>query len=387
MPAATSYDVGLRAIPLRSLANLLVGVPLAAFGCALLGFYYASTPFRLLSVALQLVMAGYMLIVSDNQPLKRISVGVLLLCLPIAIANAPETEAKSLIVPLCFLGGVGCAWYALEFGRTRAVLEVPFYAYLALTIYLIGVKEYGPEQFNEFYVGASRNGYSAILFATACGYVISRAVRGRRPSLLLLAAAFVCSIPLYGRASIVALAIVFAAVAAKRWSSVFVLVVTTAAAVIALWYVEIASVANLTNFKGGLESDRWQIISDYLFSLNPRSLLIGVRFGDVNSILENGGSPDVAFLRLHSFLGIAAFAFLGLFLISAVTLVRNRFFLLFCVLLAILFRAVTDVILLFGTVDYFLTPVLFSPYFLRYLAAARLPVRRGFEPPAAVEWR
>lgn len=332
-------------------------------------------------------MAGYMLIVSDNQPLKRISVGVLLLCLPIAIANAPESEAKSLIVPLCFLGGVGCAWYGLEFGRTRAVLEVPFYAYLALTIYLIGVKGYGPEQFNEFYVGASRNGYAAILFATACGYVISRAVRGRRPSLLLLAAAFGCSIPLYGRSSIVALAIVFAAVAAKRWSGVFVLVVTTAAAVIALWYVEIASLANLTNFKVGLESDRWQIISDYLFSLNPRSLLMGVRFGDVNSILENGGSPDIAFLRLHSFLGIAAFAFLGLFVMSAVTLVRNRFFLLFCVLLAILFRAFTDVILLFGTVDYFLTPVLFSPYFLRYFAAARLPVRRGFVRPAAVEWR
>jgi hypothetical protein len=350
----------------RQLANVVLWIALTSIACAVAAFYFANTPLRLFTVGLQLSVYGYMLVASDNKALKTISIVVFALCLPFGALNGPTSDFKSLIVPFCFLGGIGCAWYALEFQKTRYVFEYPFYLYLAMTVYLIVVKGYGPEEFNEFYAGISRNGYSAILFATACGYVISRTIRNEKPSVLLLAASFASAFPLYGRSSIVALALLFGAAAMKRWPRLAVLIAIGGGLMLAVGYLELQFLESATNFKAGIESDRWAILDEYASALNPRSAVLGVDLGSLRSVQENDGSPDMALLRLHSYLGLSMFFILVLFASSAIALLRRRHFLLFTVLVAVMFRALTDIILLFGTVDLFFMPVLFFPYFLTY---------------------
>jgi hypothetical protein len=346
-------------------ADLITLTVAISFPLALLAFYAASTPLRLLTVAAQFGVFAYMMLVSDNRTLKTFCVGLAALCMPIALWNAPQTEAKSLIVPICFLASVGCAWFACEFDRTRVLFELPFYIYLAITVFLIVVLGYGPAEFNTVYSGISRNGYSAILFATACGYVISRVRRGLHPSLLLLGCAVACTIPLYGRSSIAAMAVLFAAAAMQRWPRFALLSAVLAAVFIAVGSIGIDLLAS-TNFRGGVESERWTIIDEYLSLLNPRTVAFGVPFDDVWAIRENGGSPDIAFLRLHSYLGIGVVFFLSLFFVSAWRLVAERQYLLLGVCIAVMFRASTDVILMFGTVDYFFAAVLVFPWFATY---------------------
>lgn len=347
-------------------ADLAALVVAGSFPLALLAFYASSTALRLLTVALQFGVFAYMLLVSENRVLKWLCVGAATMMMPIALLNSVDTEMKSLILPLCFLATTGCAWFALEFNRTRLLFELPFYAYLGITVFLIVVLGYGPAEFNEVYSGISRNGYSAILFATACGYVISRVKRGLRPSLLLLACALACTIPLYGRSSIAAVAVLFAAAAMHRWPRFAIVSGLFATIVIVIGSIGIDALAQATNFKGGIESDRWVIIDEYLSLWNPRTLVFGVPFDDVWAIRQNGGSPDIAFLRLHSYLGIGVLFLLGYFAMSAWTLLRERQYLLIGVFLAVMFRASTDVILMFGTVDYFFMPVLLFIAFSRY---------------------
>jgi hypothetical protein len=356
-------------------ADLAALVVAGSFPLALLAFYASSTALRLLTIAMQLGVFAYMLLVSENRVMKSLCVGLAIMTMPVALLNFVGTEMKSLIVPLCFLAGTGCAWFALEFNRSRLLFELPFYAYLGLTVFLIVVLGYGPTEFNQVYSGISRNGYSAILFATACGYVISRVKRGLCPSLLLLACALACTIPLYGRSSIAAMAVLFAAAAMHRWPRFAILSALLATAFIVIGSMSIDALAQATNFRGGIESDRWVIIDEYLSLMNPGTLTLGVPFDDVWAIRQNGGSPDIAFLRLHSFLGVGILFLLGCFAVSAWSMLVERQNLLIGVFLAVMFRASTDVILMFGTVDFFFMPVLLFMAFSRYFPRAK-PQRR-----------
>jgi hypothetical protein len=349
----------------------------ASFPLALLAFYASSTPLRLATIAIQLCVFAYMLLVCRNRPMVLTCVSIAILCAPIALANGPITDAKSSILPLCFLGSMGCAWCAFAYRKTFLLFEVPFFAYLGMTVYLIVVRGYGPGEFNEFYSGISRNGYSAILFATACGYVISRDLRGLRASLLLLAIALACTIPLYGRSSIAAMAVLFAAVAMKRWPRLAIVTALLATVIIVIGSIGIDFLASATNFKAGIESERWTILDEYSSFLNPGTLVLGVPFDLVWSIRENGGSPDIAFLRLHSYLGIGAFFFIASFAVSAWTLLRRRRYLLLGVFAAVMFRGSTDIILMFGTVDFLFIATLFYPAFEHYWLQKHDPLSEG----------
>jgi hypothetical protein len=358
---------------LRQLDEVVALAVAASFPFALLAFYLANTPLRLLTIAMQFSAFAYMFLISDNRALKLLCVTLLALCLPVAAANAVDSDARSLLLPICLVGALGCAWCAFELRRTVWLFEYPFYAYLAVTLYLILALGYGPVEFNEVYGGISRNGYSAILFATACAYIISRDWRGKKPSLLLLACALACTVPLYGRSSIAAMAVLFAATAMKRWPRFAFLTAILAAVLIVLGSLGIDAIAGATNFRSGIESDRWTIIDEYASLLNSRTLVVGVPFSEVWAIRENGGSPDIAFLRLHSYLGIGMFFVFAWFAVSAWTLLRERRFLVLGVLVAVLLRASTDVILLFGTVDYLFIAALFYPVFSKYWPPADSP--------------
>jgi hypothetical protein len=365
----------------KALRDALVVMPVASILSALASFYFASTPLRLLAVASGLAIYVYMAWVSDNTALKAMALTLLLISIPFSLFAAQRTEFRSLLVPLCFLSAVGSSWYALEFRKTALVFEMPFYFYLGLSAFLVFGKSYGAVEFNEFFAGIGRNGYSAILVAMTAGYVISRTARAKRPSLLVLLCALVVAIPMYGRSSIISLGFLCAALTIIRRPTFAILMVLLIASAllaylwVALEYLDLLTSA--TNFKAGLISDRWQMLGQYLDALNPRTLLTGVDMRELPAVVENDGSPDMALLRLHSFLGLSAFFYLVAMAYSAIFLLRTRQLILLSILVTILFRSFTDIILMFGVVDLFFMPVLLFPMYQRYwptLASSELPI-------------
>jgi hypothetical protein len=311
-----------------------------------------------------------MLIFSENAPLKGISVLLALASFPFAAIAATRTELRALLVPFCFLSAVGSSWYALEFRATRLVFELPFFAYLSFSLYLILAKNYGAAEFDNFFGGIGRNGFSAILVAMTAGYLISRLSLGKEPSLVVLAAALLASVPMFGRSSIASLAALFVACALLRRPK-WTLLIVAGLAILSIAYLWVAAEAidllqRSTNFKEGLISDRWQMLGQYIDALTPYTLLTGVDMRDLPAVVENDGSPDMAFLRLHSFLGVSSFFFFVVISYSALKLLRSRQLLLLALLITVLFRSFTDVILMFGTVDLFFLPVLLFPFYACY---------------------
>jgi hypothetical protein len=347
-------------------------------------FYTASTTLRIASIACGAVVFLAMLRLSANSSMKTMAIVLLVCTLPIALVNAPTNEFRSALLPVCFAGSIGIAWFALEFRQTRLLWELPFFAYLGLTAYLIIVKQYGPGEFNDFYLGIGRNGYSAILVAVTCGYVLSCTARRRWPSHILLFLAFALSFPLYGRSSITALGLVLLTSMFARRPKLTLTLVTLGAVAYANAPSGVEALAAVdTNFKSGFDSLRWTFLQDYWEMLNPRTVFMGVDFLDLPSVRANGGSPDMAFLRLHSYVGVGSLFFAVMFATSGALLLRRGQMILLGVWAAILFRAFTDIILLFGVVDAFFVAVLFYPCFARYFPAAHATDLPTAEQPQA----
>jgi hypothetical protein len=346
--------------------------------CAFLSFYLSNTPLRLTSIAFGTLLYIGMLAASRNTALKTASIVLFAISVPFAIANAWISDFKSLVVPFTFLSGLAGAWYALEYRKTRAIFEYAFWLYLAMTIYLIVVKGYGPANFDDFFSGIGRNGYSAILVAAACGYIVSREVRQLPSSPVLIGAALVASIFLYGRSSIASLAAIFAVVALKRAPRISTIVIVAAIWFVVFDFAEFQSINQLdTNFRSGVDSARWDMIDEYRAALDGHTFVSGVNLATLPTVVANDGNPHNAFLRLHSYLGISALIFFLIFIWSVARLADEKRLLLLTVLVAVLFRAFTDIILIFGTADLFFMPLLLYPFFELYwpqrLSTAPLP--------------
>jgi hypothetical protein len=359
-------EVGAK-LPRRLLAALGLVIAVLALVCAFISFYISNTPLRLLSIGLGVAMFLIMALTSENVPIRTGGILLFAVSMPFALVNCWTTDFKSLIIPLSFLSGLGIAWYIFEYRKTRVIFENFFFGYLGLTVYLIVVRGYGSTEFNEFFLGIGRNGYSAILVATACGYVVSRELRALPASPLLMGVALACSVFLYGRSSITALAVLFAVVAFKRAPKVSTLTMIALIGLAIYGYELLNTLGQLdTNFKAGVDSERWDMLTEYRHALNPVTIGLGVDLRTLPTVVENDGNPHNAFIRLHSSIGVSALVFVSTFLWSIVSLIRQGMWLRLAVLVIILFRAFTDIILIFGTVDVFFVPLLFYPYFQAY---------------------
>lgn len=346
-----------------------LGLAIAEFALllALASFYFSSTPLRLLSIGLGVTIYLTMVVTSENSALKTGSILLFAISMPFALIDGWNTEFKSLAVPFSFLSSLGIAWYTLEYRKSRIVFEYFFYGYLGLTVFLILVRGYGPAEFDDFFLGIGRNGYSAILVAAGCGYVVSREVRALPTSPLLMGVALACSVVLYGRSSITALTVLFAVVAFKRAPRLSALAMVAVIGLIVYGYELLETLNQLdTNFRAGVDSERWDMLTEYQQGLNAKTIGLGVDLRTLPTVVQNDGNPHNAFLRLHSSIGASTLLFASSFVWSIASLISQRMWLLLASLLVILFRAFTDIILIFGTVDLFFMPLLFYPFFQVY---------------------
>lgn len=122
-----------------------------------------------------------------------------------------------------------------------------------------------------------------------------------------------------------------------------------------------------TNLGAGLTSDRFKIAGDFLAHLNFLNVLKGTDLSQVDAVVDFGGNPHNAYIRLQSFYGAALLPFLVVVFVSLVQLLVDKKYLLASVLFLYLFRAYFDIFYLFNLFDFLVFPLVFHWYFRRYL--------------------
>lgn len=286
------------------------------------------------------------------------------------------TDLKSYGVVLMVMSALGLSWAALEYSITKYVFELYFYLLLAVTFSLIlaGTDQY---EFNKVLSVGSRNVYSAMLVAFSVGYIFSRRIRGEHLSLILGLLFVVASFRLYSRTGLAISCLVFliyiyySRIFYKNWIflcffSSSILVVGLAFYGDGLWRALQNFLMENSNFSRGVDSPRFEIWKSYIDSVNVFSLFFGNDTSVNDLIADYGGNPHSAYLRMHSYFGLGAFALICVFFVSALQLLRYGGWICCSLIFVYLFRVAFDPVYFVTLMDYLFFPFLFYPLFKRY---------------------
>jgi len=276
----------------------------------------------------------------------------------------------SLVVLLVMISQLSIAYSLLRFDAAANVVVATYYAFLAFTVFLVVVFGFGAEEFDVILQGVGRNGYSAILFALMIGYCILQVLNSRIIAITPILITFLAMISLYGRSSIFATGIVLLAAVHRRLGSWTYIgyIVAPVVIVLSVQYFDFNEIFEYTNFRSGVESERWDVISEWLGALKPLDLLVGVNLSTLNTVNDLDGNPHNAFIRLQSFFGAAVFAVFILLFGSLYFLVVDQMYFFLVIFLAIIVKCFFDTIYLIGDLDFLLYPVLFYIAFRRFIS-------------------
>lgn len=379
-------SIGLRAVPEKEKARVIpFGVVLCimTFSFVLFaGVFYVTGSFayRTLAVALGVSVCFFLLLIKGE---RNVAMGVVLVFMvlgPFALFNANWSDWRSLYTVFVLLAAYGTSWYVIQARKTVVFYEVPFYFLLFCTVALVVFFDFGPAEFNSFIGSGSRNVYSSVLIATACGYVLSRRIRNKPPSLLLFLLLFVVHIPLYGRSGIFFSFLMFLGVLLSRGKSRGKVILYVSFVFLAClggfscYQLLVDFLLGKTNFSFGLDSPRLVFIQDYISVIGASSLFIGFDFTTVPSIAAYDGNPHNAFLRLHGYYGVASIVLLLFVIVSILLLLLDREVLLFWVLFVYLGRAFFDIVYFINLVDFFVMPTIMYIFFRSILRLKGGPV-------------
>lgn len=344
---------------MSGLRSFVIWIGAGYLGAAICSLYFGASFLRFIAAGLGCLLF-FIMVYKTQLKMRATMLAVIIVVFALfalGIVNVIWSDGRSVFAVIVLVGVVGLAWSSLHFRLTSFFYEWPFFALIIMTISLV-LSGYGPKEFNSVLNGYSRNGYSAILLIFSIGYIFSRLYRGESPSSLLLAVAFLCSLPLYGRAGIVMAALVFLVVLAHCFRYTALPLILVGAAVLVFQVDRAASlVAEQTNFSSGLNSPRLEMWVDYLSRVDVFDLFFGVDLFSVPTIVEYGGNPHNSFIMLHAYFGFGLFLLLAVFAISAFRLMVNKRILLFSLLCIYLARSFFDIIYLFGLFDYLVAPI------------------------------
>jgi len=238
---------------------------------------------------------------------------------------------------------------------------------------MIMLFDYGKEDFNNFFSGVSRNGYSAILFALMIGYCIRQVATGKAISIFLILLTFLVMFPLYGRTSILAtgmvlLGSIFRKVGHRFYIYYLLLPILIGIGLQVFDLTDLTDIVDMTNFRSGVDSERWAVIEEWLDGLGPLSLLTGVDLSTLDKVNELDGNPHNAFIRLQSIFGAGILVLIGVLVASFWYLVLDSKYFLLLLFVTIIFKSFFDIIFFVGDLDFLLYPVLFYVFFRRYFS-------------------
>jgi hypothetical protein len=282
-----------------------------------------------------------------------------------ASISALHNGGISLVVLLIMISQLSIAYCSLKFDAVADVLLAFYYLFLIFTVFLVGAYGFGAAEFDAVFHGVGRNGYSAILFALMIGYCILQTFRVRLIAVTPIVITFFSMLPLYGRSSILATGLVLIAVVHRRLGNRAYIGYIVAAVLIASTarYFGLDEILEYTNFRSGVDSERWGVISEWSISLKSVDLLMGVNLSALNTVINLDGNPHNAFLRLQSFFGAAVVAIFVLIFSSFYYLVMDRMYFFLAIFISIIVKCFFDTIFLIGDLDFLLYPVLFFVLF------------------------
>jgi len=347
------------------------------FSC--LSFYFGNLFFRAVAVFIGCLLFFFMLI-SASRKSGFFCLTLFFIFFSFALINYEWSGFRSIFLVFILIACVGVSWAAFELRLTRIAFEYVFIFFLFLTFVLVVFYDYGPKEFNRFLEGSSRNVYSALMLASAMGYVLSVSYREVKPSIILMLMFVAMSYPLYGRTAI-AFSIGFAfcvfALYYKRLTLVsmfFGFLVICFASVYS--DISVSDLVEGTNFESGMESERFDILEQYSERLEVSGFLVGQDFTVYPEIEKKDGNPHNAFLRLHGYWGLGVFAFAFACGMSFFLALFHGRPIVMIIILIVFSRAFFDIVYLFNLFDYLFFPslfyFLFSDYFQRGLGRSDL---------------
>ena len=349
--------------------NFLLSIPFVSF---FLSYYYGTSYSRAASLVFGFACL-FGLRIQNKVVMKYVLITIIAPLLIFALINVQHSEGVSVVVVSVLLAQLAISFYLIENIKIAFVVDYFFYFFLAFTIFSVVVLGYGPEEFDVFFSGVGRNGYSAILFALSVGYCVRRVLSSREISILLIALTTAVMVPLYGRSSLMASAILMVAVLVRRFrfqSLYFGLALLLPASLELDLTNVFDSITTMTNLKSGLESERWDVINEWLAKMSYGDFFIGYDLNKLETVKMLDGNPHNFFLRLHSFFGVSVFVLIFILMYSVFCLFKDRRFFLLCVFASIFIKIFFDIIFFIGDQDFLLYPVLFYPIFRSSLRSA-----------------
>lgn len=288
-----------------------------------------------------------------------------------AIYNAVTTEYRSIYYAT--VGALSLIAARFLFKDLRHALHLSGFLLIAyFGIFALYGLIYGfdASSIDGFFPNSSRNGVSAIAIFLQVFYSAAHFItRGSLP-VATAAITFGISVLCHGRAGILVAGLLLAVSAGRHvFGHPHRAVLGIGAMIMAgivLYIVPNSIVSDLiaaTNFhRRGFESLRFDMIDQYLASLDLRSFLAGVDLSTVPLIAQYNLNPHNSFLRGHAFFGISYLAFLAVLAgVIAKGLLQRQWVLVFLLML-LLARAFVDITAFFDLLD-------FVPLFIVYLLA------------------
>ncbi len=352
-----------------------------ALSCA--AFYLGDLLFRSLAVIVGCVVFILMIWWAPKRNIIVLSSFWTVICLVAAI-NMVWSDHRSLFLVLIFFSCLGVSWAAFEFQLTKYLYEYVFIMFLALTFFLVFLFGYGYKEFNVFLEGSSRNVYSALMLASAVGYVLSVIYRGEKPALFLIVLFVMLSYPLYGRSAIFFSVVLLFSVLFFYYRKTLFFCLFCFVLFLVFSYIyfdgQIDGYARGTNFEAGLESERFDMLADYFKGLDVNGVFFGGDFTVYPSIEARGGNPHNAFLRLHGYWGVGISILLFLFFVSQILAVQDKRAMIAFIAFLILARSFFDIVYLFNLFDYLFFPAIlyffYRPYYVGNADVSRIGVGR-----------
>lgn len=336
----------------------------AVFLFTFLSYYTGLWYFRGAILIIGTVCLSWLVLYSTPRSIYSLTLLFVLLGL-FSLISSLHNGGVSVVVLLIMVSQLSIAYCALKFDGVAHVFVVSYYSFLAFTVFLVGAYGFGAEEFDRIFDAVGRNGYSAILFALMIGYCITQFYNSQIVSVTPILITFLVMFPLYGRSSIFAAGLVLVAVVYRRFRHRIYIgyIVTPVLFAISSRYFNLDDIFVYTNFRSGVDSERWDVINEWLEVVKPMDLLTGVNLSALNTVNGLDGNPHNAFLRLQSFFGAAVVAIFMLLFVTLYYLVLDRMYFFLVIFISIIFKCFFDIIFFIGDLDFLLYPVLFYVFF------------------------
>jgi hypothetical protein len=235
---------------------------------------------------------------------------------------------------------------------------------------------YNPDAYNDL-IDGSRNFISGYMITFMTYYLYSCKSYGKSISITYPILITVSCFILYGRSGI-ALSLVLLCISIfTKYGKGYVVFIFTMSIVTGLLYaVEISTLIQNSNFAHGVESERSQMLSQYLNSINTlQDVFFGVDFFKCcNLIARFEGNPHNTFIMLHARFGIFPFLLLiAFYLYQIISGFIIKYLYTNLLILIIFIRYALDQFGLFGPADF----ILFSMLIGAVIGPNRTPRERN----------